>query len=222
VTVAAVAPESIALAIKPFEAALYAYYSSKVQLVTIDSLRQDGYVLTTLHDEAEAWLDERIEQRRWKERITDSRLDRAMERATAVRDVEILNELRDDPRLQPVTAVRQSDGFMVPVGFQPNGLPPDRPPGWYAMPMDNGFSKILDKVFATALPPAFYDAAIEIVRELQAPADVDALIAGRTRALALSSRRAIASMRHGDAASREAAPAGDRRRTTEAPPTSGR
>jgi hypothetical protein len=202
VTVAALAPESIAPAIKPFEVALLRYYLSKVRLVTVDSLRRDGYVFTTLNAEAEAWLDERTEQRRWKERVTEKRLDRAMERAIAVRDVEILDELRDDLRLQPLAAVRQSDGFMISVGFQPNGLPPNRPPGWYAMPMNNGFAEVLDQAIGAALPPAFYDAAIEIVRELQAPANVDALIAGRARAQALRSPSASSSMRHGDATSR--------------------
>ena len=55
------------------------------------------------------------------------------------------------------------------VGVPPNGLPPNRLPGWYAMPMGDRFSRVIDKVIAAALPPTFCDAAIEIVRELQAP-----------------------------------------------------
>jgi hypothetical protein len=200
ITVAALAPESIAPAIRPFEVAMLRYYLSKVRRVTVDGLRSAGYVLTTLNGAAEAWLDERVEQRRWTERLTDARLDRAVEQSIDVRDVGMLDELRGDARLQPVIAVRQSDGFTISVGFQPNGLPPNRTPGWYAMPMGDRFSRVIDKVIAATLPPAFYDAAIEIVRELQAPANVDALLAGRAQSLALRSRNV--STRDGDRAIR--------------------
>lgn len=32
--------------------------------------------------------------------------------------------------------------------------------------MDDGFSRVIVKVLGTSLPPTFYDAAMEIVREL--------------------------------------------------------
>lgn len=182
-TVVALDPKTIAAALEPLGAALGAYYRATARMVTINELRREGYVVALLTEDAEAWLDERARANRWVQRVTESKLDKATEESLEFFDVEILNELRDDPRYQPTMAVREADGFTISVGYQSRGVGPDRPPGWYAMPIKNEFSRLMDDWAAVAVGPAFYESMLVIARELQAPMDVDALLADYARAL---------------------------------------
>jgi len=193
-TVAALAPGDIEAAFKPLTVALLSHYLRVARRVTIESLQHAGYLVMLPDDEAKAWLEEHATLRRWKLRITDAKLERMTERFEWF-DVSIIDELREMHEYKTLSLFCERDGSALTIGYQPNGLGPQHPPGWYAMPMDDDFRAILDETFLVALGPAFFEAALVIARELQAGVDIDALEAGLVRArcgqVVISDRSAV-------------------------------
>lgn len=180
VTIAMLTPQAIAASFKPIADALLDHYLRVVRRVTVEELRGQGYSVMLPTEEAEAWLDEHAEMRRWKLRLTDNTFERLTEHVDLY-DPEVMNELRDAPEWQTLTLIREFDAPGLSVGYQPRGLGPERPPGWYAMPLDDTIGTAVDAVSPTAFGPPVYEALIVIARELQAEIDVDALERARER-----------------------------------------
>lgn len=189
VTVAKISPEAIAVALKPFAEALGAYYLATARHVTLEELQRDGYKAVLFNASAERWLDERLSTPRWKERLTRSRLERIGTQLEFI-DAELIEDMRLGHGYQTITFMRESDAFALSVGYQPLGLGPERPPGWYAMPLINGIEAIFDALLPCAFGVEFYDTLMMIGRELQADIDLDALRRGRARALEVTHARA--------------------------------
>jgi hypothetical protein len=182
-TVAMLTSEAIAAAFKPIADATLDQYLRVVQRVTIEQLRKDGYGVLLPSDEAEAWIDEHAEMRRWQLRVKKSTFQRMAEHLE-IYDPEIMDELRmvDEYKEMALTLVREGDEQALSVGFQPRGLGPERPPGWYATPVDHTIGDVMDAVAPASFGPAFYEALIVIARELQADLDIEAVERARRQA----------------------------------------
>lgn len=174
VQVAAVAPGDVDAVFRPMAEALKDHYLQVVQPVTIDGLRRAGYEVLLPDDAVRAWIDEHAELRRWKLRVTDAKVERFADRFE-VFDVEVMDELREQAETGTIMLYRERDGAMLAVGYRKDGLGSDQPVGWFAMPVDDSFRRIIDRTLPTVLGAPFYERLLDIIRELQAEADIDAI-----------------------------------------------
>ena len=185
-TVALVAPDEVQAAIEPAAMALVRHFIRVTQRVMVEDLRAQGFWAVLPSETAEAWAIDHAERLRWKLRITEARLERAGQEFEWY-DLAVLDELRDDPNHKTVMLVDDSEQKALFVTYHSEGLGPTKPPGWYAFPLnENCFKGILDEAMVAALRPAFFEALLEIARELQADVDVTAIEQALARAQGMS------------------------------------
>lgn len=181
-TVALLDPQDVEAAFRLLAHGVYSYYLRAARRVTPEDLRREGYVAVELSEDAQHWLEERTSSGRWEERITRRKLAQLgphIER----RDAQIIEDLRRSGNSQPAFLIREADGTALSVGYLPNGLGPDHPAGWYAVPVNRGVLGVFEELLPTAFGPAFYDTLIEIARELQVGIDLDGVMRARAKAL---------------------------------------
>lgn len=180
-TVALLAPTDLEQTFLPIAKALHQYALRAMRPVTIEGLRREGYVALLMSEHATRWADERMLSPRWKLRVTESKFMRALQEYE-VYEVDILDDLRDHIDQESVMVVGPKQDLLA-VNFRQEPWGPDHPRGWYVMRVEqDGFKSIIENEFFARLGQPFFDALIDIARELQADIDAEALLRARERA----------------------------------------
>lgn len=185
-TVAALAPQAIEAAFRPVVHGILSYYVRSARRVTVEDLQREGYRVLAFSNDAERWLDERTSPGRWRERLTNRKLE-GIEQHLELYDPQVLDDLHHSGGRQSAILVRETDGVALSVGYNPTGLGPDHPPGWYAVPVNRGIFGVFEELLSTAFGPELFDTLIVIARELQVGIDLDGVTRARTRALSAQS-----------------------------------
>jgi hypothetical protein len=172
-TIALLSPTELVAAFKPASEEVLRFYLSIARPVTWQSLRNDGYSVLLPSEEAEAQLDERLARRRWRFRLTKQSFQ-ALISGFELYDPELLVELEGDAESRSLTVFNETTGDAYCIGYQSFGLGPDRPPGWYAIPLDDSVKRLMDGMIPQLLGPTGYETVRIIARELEADIDLDA------------------------------------------------
>lgn len=173
-TIAYLDPATIVAKVESFTEQLLSYTLRNTRRVSVDDLQREGYLVTLLGDAAKQKLGGVLFRRRSKYRLNRDTMTTLLEHID-VYDLAILDQLRE----QPVYLIRQADGATLTVCYLKDGLGPEHPAGWYAMPRPEACVDLMLQV----LGPSVIEAFTVISTELQWWVNREALQSVYARAL---------------------------------------